>query len=263
MKTQFSVLGCSVSTGVPAIGNDWGDCDPSEPKNYRERPCAMIRTEKTALLIDTGPDFRSQINRIGVLPHIDGVLYTHAHSDHITGIDDLRQILSRQGGGHINIYSDPVAMTQIKQRYQYMFQDNNNYKQVLCGNVIDPASYNREMIIGDIRFTPFYQNHGDCDSLGFRFGNMAYCADFLSMPQESIDVLKGIDVWIADGAGHYIEDHKTHAPLSRLYEMNREIGARQVYVIGLSKFMDYQTLISEMPAPFIPAYDGLTLDVVL
>jgi phosphoribosyl 1,2-cyclic phosphate phosphodiesterase len=261
MKGRFILMGCSVSSGVPAIGNDWGNCDPDEPKNIRDRPCAVMKTDQTTLIIDTGPDFRKQMNTLDI-SDFDAVLYTHSHSDHILGIDELRMIKVRTGN-LINIYGNEETITILLERFPYMFEDHPNYSKVLVPHTIHEADYYKTMKIGDIPFTPFYQDHGDCECLGYRFGNLGYSADMLNMGEKSIETLKGVDVWIADGAGHHIDDHPTHAPLSRLYELNKEINAREVHVIGLSKFMDYQSLKDELPEGFTPGYDGLEFSVNL
>ena len=246
-------------SGVPAIGADWGDCDPDEPKNRRDRPCAIVRTENTTLVVDTGPDFRSQLSRIG-LKNFDAVLYTHTHSDHIMGIDELRVVKVRTKQ-LIDIFGSKSALEELQQRFAYMFRPQSVYSEVLVPNVIEEKDYGKPMTIGDITFTPFYQDHGDCDCLGYRFGNVGYSADMVRLDDKAVEALKGIDVWIADGAGHHYEDHPTHAPLSRLYELNEKIGASKVYVVGLSKFMDYKTLKGELPPGFEPGYDGLTIDL--
>ncbi len=259
MSAEFILLGCSVSSGVPAIGNDWGVCDPSEPKNRRDRPCAVVRSDRTTLVIDTGPDFRAQMNHMDI-DTIDAVLYTHEHSDHIQGIDELRVISGRMRK-YIDIYGNRTTIENLQQRFDYMFRDISIYKRVLNPHIIKDSDYGSQMKLGDITFTPFHQDHGNCICTGYRFGNIGYSADMLTMGQDSIETLKGIDIWIADGAGHHMEDHSTHAPLSRVYELNKEIGASKVYIVGLSKFMDYQELKKELPAGFEPAYDGLRLPI--
>lgn len=259
MKGEFILLGSSVSSGVPAIGNDWGVCDPSEPKNRRNRACALVRTERTTLVVDTGPDFRQQMNDMDIAM-LDAVLYTHEHSDHIQGIDELRVVSGRMRK-LVDIYGNETTISGLLRRFDYLFEEQSNYKKVLKPHVIRNEDYGTEMKIGDISFVPFYQNHGNCICTGYRFGNVGYSADMLSLPEESIEVLKGIEIWIADGAGHHMEDHRTHAPLSRIYELNKQIQASKVYITGLSKFMDYQILKGELPAGFEPAYDGMSFSL--
>lgn len=255
-------MGCSVSSGVPAIGNDWGACDPAEPKNRRSRACAVVRSAKTTLIIDTGPDFRTQMNELEI-KEMDAVLYSHAHSDHIQGIDELR-IVKLRTQRIVNIYGNDVTIGELRHRFDYLFRDHPEisiYPQVLDPHVIDPFSFNKPMTIGDITFTPFNQDHGDMDCLGFRFGNMAYSPDMLNLDDAAIATLQGVDTWIADGAGFHREDHETHAPLSRIYALNERIKAKKVYICGLSKFMDYKMLKDELPLNFEPAWDGLRLEI--
>ena len=259
MSAEFILMGCSVSSGVPAIGNDWGACDPNEPKNRRDRPCAVVRSDKTTLIIDTGPDFRQQMNELDI-SDFDAVLYTHAHSDHIQGIDELRVIKVRSGN-LIDIYGNDETIEELQARFSYMFKDQGFYSKVLNPHVINDNHYGKAMQIGDIEFTPFYQDHGNCDCIGYRFGNIGYSADMKDINEQGIETLKGVDIWFADGAGHHIEDHVTHAPLSKLYELNKEIKAKKVYVVGLSKFMDYKTLQDELPEGFEPAYDRLSVNI--
>lgn len=261
MKAEFILMGCSVSSGVPAIGNDWGDCDPTEPKNRRERPCAVVRTDSTTIVIDTGPDFRKQMNDLDI-GAIDAVLYTHAHSDHIQGIDELR-VLSGRKRGLIDIYANGETMESLRHRFDYMFEHTLHYKKVLEPHLIADDSYGAPLRIGDIGFVPFYQDHGDCSCVGYRFGSVGYSADMLTIGEESIATLRGVDVWLVDGAGYLMEDHRTHAPLSRVIALNEQVGARKVYITGLSKFMDYETLRRMLPPGFEPAYDGLRLPVIL
>lgn len=256
-KVEFILAGCSVSSGVPAIGNDWGKCDPNEPKNRRDRPCAIVRTDNTTLVIDTGPDFRSQMNRHNIA-NLDGVIYTHPHSDHIGGIDELRIIKFRQGE-LVNIYGNDQTLNALKSRYDYMFEDISGYKKTIVANDL---SLNAPQMIGDIEFTAFEQDHGDeMASLGFRFGDMGYSVDMRYIDEQGLSILRGIDTWIVDGAGHHVDDHPTHAPLSRVVEMNEVVQARQVYVIGLSKFMDYKTINDELPDGFECGYDDLTVKI--
>lgn len=255
-------MGCSVSSGVPAVGNDWGVCDPHEPKNRRDRPCAVVRTDKTTLIIDTGPDFRAQMNTLGIQAP-DAVLYSHAHSDHIMGIDELRIVRLRRKQ-LVNIYGNRATIKELKQRFEYLFSDHPEielYPAVLNPHIIEPAAFGKPMTLGDITFTPYNQDHGDMDCLGFRFGNLAYSPDMLRLDDAAVEAIRGVDVWIADAAGYHTENHKTHAPLSRIYELNERIKAPKVYICGLSKFMDYKKLKEELPQGFEPAWDGLRIGV--
>lgn len=264
MKAEFILMGCSVSSGVPAVGNDWGVCDPAEPRNRRDRACAVVRSDKTTLVIDTGPDFRAQMTALGIRS-MDAVLYTHAHSDHIMGIDELR-IVKLRTKKLVDVYANTETIAELRRRFEYLFNDHPEidiYPCVINPHIIAPKEFGKKMTIGDISFTPYNQDHGDMDCLGYRFGNMAYSPDMLNIGDDAIETIRGVDVWIADGAGFHMEDHKTHAPLSRLYALQERVQAKKVYVCGLSKFMDYNELKRELPPGFEPAWDGLRIGVDL
>jgi len=259
MSVILTVLGCGDSGGVPMIGNHWGLCDPLEPRNRRTRSSVVVRSETTTLLIDTGPDLRAQANREG-LGKIDAIFYTHMHSDHTMGIDEIRAQNKRLGFITTPVYSTKETLDDITKRFDYMFvQQHKIYPTVLEAHVVEPAQYTKPMTIGDIEFTPFIQDHGTCETLGFRFGSVGYSTDMVNMPPESFEVLKGIKTWIVDAAGYKMERNLVHARLQDVYRFNEIIGAEQVYLSHLPAGIDYKTLQSETPAGYDPAYDGLEL----
>lgn len=262
MKLDVTILGCGNSEGTPILGNDWGLCDPVEPRNHRTRPSVAVQSQNTTLIIDTGPDFREQMNRADIRD-ITAVLYTHAHSDHINGIDDLRSIYKRTRE-RVHIYADAQTMDELRLRFNYQFLEKSSiYPQVLEGHVIENFQLGQPMTIGDITFTPFEQDHGTCKSLGFRFGDLAYSTDLVDLPPQSIAALKGIKTWIADGAGYHMPINRVHYTLERLIAAGKALGAENVYITHLSPAMDYQKLRAELPEGFAPAYDGLKLTAQL
>lgn len=259
MSVKLTVLGCGDSGGVPTIGNHWGLCDPLEPRNQRSRSSVVVRSETTTILIDTGPDLREQANRVGINT-IDAILYTHMHSDHIMGIDEIRALNKRLGFITTPVYGTKETIDDIVGRFDYLFvQQHKIYPTVLEPNIIAPDKYTKPMTIGDIEFIPFIQDHGTCESLGFRFGSVAYSTDMVNMPPESFEVLKGVKTWIVDAAGYNMERNMVHARLQDVYRYNEIVGAEQVYLSHLPPGIDYKTLQSETPAGYDPAYDGLEL----
>lgn len=264
MSAKLTLLGCGNSSGVPAAGNYWGKCDPDEPKNRRNRCSLAVQSEETTIIIDTGADFRHQMNGFNI-ERLDAVFYTHQHSDHCHGIDDLRGMFFRGGREPIPCFSSQAAMDEITDRFNYLFDGGVNkeiYVPMLKAHAFDAAQYGAEQRFNDIKYTPFEMDHGTCTAVGYRFGDVSYCVDMKSLSDDALRVIKGSKIWIVDGAGHNNPDNKVHADLETLYKYQEIIGAEQVYVTCLSSFMDYAALKAELPSGFYPAYDGLTLDAL-
>lgn len=254
-KLTITVLGCGNSTGVPSIGNYWGTCDPTEPKNRRTRSSIAVQSAQTTLVIDTGPDFREQMNREDIR-NLDAALYTHFHEDHMNGIHELRAF-SYRNKNLTPIYADQATLDELHARFEFLFKGGNAeiYPPVLKPHQLE---YGHTYTIGDITFDCFEQDHGSCKSVGYRFGDFGYSTDILDLDDTAVNALKGIKTWIVDGCGYNREDYIAHANLKTIYRLNEQIGAPKVYLTSLSLHMDYQTLISELPDGYSPAYDGLT-----
>lgn len=263
-RAVITILGCGNSSGVPAIGNYWGACDPQEPKNERSRSSILIKSDQTTLIVDTGPDFRHQLNRENI-GNIDAVLYSHHHSDHTAGIDELRALKFRNKKECIAIYVNKKTCHELQHRFHYLFHggDHALYPPILKANEIMPDAYGKKMQIGDIIITPFEQDHGTCQSVGYRFGDTAYSVDILTLDDKALETLKGIKTWIVDCAGYHDADNPVHAHLNTIYKLNETIKAETVYLTSLSFIMDYQTLIDELPDGYDPCYDGLKINVTL
>lgn len=261
MRAKVTILGCGNSTGVPAIGNVWGACDPDEPKNRRMRASIAVQSEKTAIIIDTGPDFREQINHSGI-GTFDAVLYTHAHSDHVAGIDELRVITFRQKK-RTPIYGNAWSIEDLRKRYDYLFSGNNHelYPVVVEPHVI--TDFGTAITIGDITFTPFEQDHGTCKTVGYRFGDFGYSTDMLTLDTKATQTLQGIKTWLVDAAAYKNPDNPVHAGIGEVIRLNALIGAEQVYLTSLALPMDYRTLCNELPHGYAPAWDGLNLEISL
>lgn len=260
MSLRVTILGCGNSSGVPGIGNYWGACDPAEPKNLRMRASIAVQSETTSLVIDTGPDFRHQMNRAAI-ETLDAVLYTHGHADHVAGIDDLRAFHFRSKT-LVPIHANGETLEMLKARVPYLFQggDHAIYPPILEPHEIAARDFGRALKIGDISFLSFEQDHGSCHSVGYRFGDFAYCVDMHRLDERALEILRGVKIWIVDGAAYKDESNPVHAHLTRLYAYQEQIQAQKVYVTSLSLAMDYRKLMEELPAGFFPAYDGLSFD---
>ncbi len=203
MSLKFTILGCGNSSGTPSVGNFWGACDPNEPKNRRNRACLAVQSDETTVIIDTGADFRHQMNDFNI-NLLDGVFYTHHHSDHCHGIDDLRPMFFANDRKSIPCFGHKESFDEIIDKFRYLFHGGNNeryYPPMLDAHIFDDEQYGQKQNFKDIEFIPFEMNHGSCASVGYRFGSLSYCVDMKSLDQAALDVLKGTDTWIVDGAG--------------------------------------------------------------
>lgn len=193
-RLRLTILGCGSSPGVPRVTGDWGACDPSNPKNRRKRAAALVERisqdgATTTVVIDTGPDFREQMLMANV-QHIDSVVYTHPHADHIHGIDDLRSYVIEQQQ-MIDIHADRSTMFRLREAFGYCFETpkGSSYPPILKARLIDhDEAFEIDGRGGIIRFQPLPQMHGDITSLGFRIGNLAYCSDVSAYPEASTSV---------------------------------------------------------------------------
>lgn len=255
MNMRITVLGCGPSGGVPRIGNDWGACDPGDPRNRRRRCSLLLETATTVALIDTSPDLREQLLAAGVC-RLDGVAWTHAHADHLNGIDDLRA-LNRLMNRPLPAWADAETLAEIDARFGYVFdpvpEGGHYYKPALA-----PCEITGPFQIGDIDFQPFLQDHGYSSSLGFRFGKAAYSTDAVRLNQAAFDVLAGIDLWIVDCFRLHPE-HPTHAVLATALEWIERIKPKRAVLTHMGEKIDYRSLAAMLPLGVEPAYDGMVL----
>lgn len=251
---RVTMLGCGTSGGVPRIGGQWGACDPAEPRNRRRRVSIAVEEGATRLLVDTSPDLREQCLAHGI-DRLDGVLYTHDHADHTHGIDDLRAF-ALQRGGPLPAYADARTLAVLRRRFGYCFDGELGYPPVVEGREIAGP-----FRVGEIPVQPFQQRHGPIDSLGFRFGPLAYSTDLKALPEASFALLAGVEVWIVDALRY--EPHATHTHLALTLQWIERVRPRRAILTHMTWEMDYQTLLRTLPAGVEPGYDGLTLDLPL
>lgn len=259
---KVTILGCGGSGGVPLAGAFWGKCDPNNPKNRRRRASIAVQTETTTLVVDSGPDFREQTITAG-LTNVDAVLYSHAHADHINGMDDLRYltIIHKR---KMPIYADEAALNDMQQRFTHLFVDSADGFYPACV-VPQPFRLHTPMRHGDISFTAFKQLHGSSGhSIGYRFGNFAYSTDCAGLPPESIDILRGVDTWIVDcGQFGSQEFLALHPNLEIVQGWNEQVRAKHVILTHLTPRIDFQSTQDSVPEGFEVASDSLSLDVAI
>ena len=258
---RFTILGCGSSGGVPRLGGDWGDCDPSNPKNRRRR-CSMLVERitdagTTRVLIDTSPDMRDQLLSAGV-GTLDGVVYTHSHADHMHGIDDLRQIVFNRRE-RLPVWADGPTQEALLGRFGYAFMqpEGSSYPAILDLHTIDgPIDVTGPG--GAITFAPFRAEHGTMDALGFRIGPLAYLPDVIAIPATSWPLLMGLDVWVLDALRR--KPHPTHAHLALSLDWIARAKPRRAVLTNMHVDLDYDTLLAELPPSVTPAFDGMVIE---
>jgi len=266
-KFRAVILGCGSSGGVPRVGGedgrgDWGSCDPQEPKNRRSRCSLMVEAHlpsggKTTVVIDTSPDFRAQMLAAAVA-HVDAIVLTHDHADQTHGIDDLRAFAIRNRK-RVPIWLDRTTAGGVIDRFRYCFAqaDESWYPAIIEECAIPPCGekFSVRGAAGKISFTPFLQEHGPVNSLGFRIGDLAYSSDVNGLPDQSFAILKGVKTWIVDAL--QIEPHGTHANLETTLRWIEHVRPERAILTNLHVTMDYQTLLKTLPKGVEPAFDGL------
>jgi phosphoribosyl 1,2-cyclic phosphate phosphodiesterase len=262
MTLKLTILGCGTSGGVPRIGNHWGACDPKNPKNRRRR-CSLLveRTSdegETAVLVDTSPDLRRQLLDAGV-SWLDGVLYTHDHADHAHGIDDLRMV-SFNGRRRVDVYYDEATGKLLRSRFAYCFESppGSEYPAILKGYEIRAGETVRISGAGGaIEALPFRQIHGSGETLGFRFGGIAYSPDASDFPEESFEALQDLDVWILDALRY--TPHPSHLSVEQALAWIARVKPKRAVLTHMHLDLDYAALAKELPPGVEPAYDGMVL----
>jgi phosphoribosyl 1,2-cyclic phosphate phosphodiesterase len=254
---RVTVLGCGGSGGVPLIGGNWGACDPDDPRNRRRRVSILVDWNGAQILVDTSPDFREQLLDAGVR-HLDAVLYTHAHADHLHGLDDLRG-MNRLMQRPIDVYASADTLCQIEERFGYAFvplkPGSSFYKPTLVPHAVDGP-----FAVGDAApIVPFEQDHGFSTTLGFRFGRFAYSTDVVELDDRAFEVLAGIDTWIVDCLRY--EPHPTHSHLEKTLGWIERVGAKRAYLTHMDIGFDYDELKRRLPPHVEPAYDGLVIEI--
>ena len=248
---RIRILGCGTSSGVPRIGNDWGDCDPNEPRNRRTRSSILIESNGERLLVDCGPDLREQL-LAAELAAIDRVIVTHDHADHCHGIDDLRQI-AHHWGRPVPLHARDKTLRRLAKRFGYAFEGTPFYPPVL-----EPIAIEQSMTLGRAILAFVDQPHGGITSLGIRIDegdrSAAYAIDFQELTADMAALYDNVDLWICDCLRE--KPHPTHAHLDAVLGWASDLKVGQLLLTHLDKSMDYATLVARLPSWAAPAYDG-------
>lgn len=252
---KLTVLGSGTSSGVPYITCDCPVCTSTNPKNKRWRSSCFIQTQDKNILIDTGPDLRTQCLAFGI-KRVDAVLYTHTHADHVHGIDDVRAFNAKQKEP-IPVYGNKKHLDYLAQMFVYIFNPNTIYPSLVPKLIPYPVDDDFEIDGQKVQLIPCH--HGAAGmTYNYRVGNLAWLTDTNGIPEGSLAKLKGLDYLFIDGLR--LEPHPTHFHLEESLKMAKTIGAKQTYLIHLTHDYDHDDFDKKLPAGVNLAYDGLVVE---
>ncbi len=250
----LTVLGSGTSVGVPTIGCPCAVCHSTDPRDNRLRPSVLLRYGGRAILVDTTPDLRAQALRAG-MTHLDAIIYTHAHADHIFGFDDIRRFNTIQDCV-IPAYAVAETLADVKRVFNYI--GNTPSPQGLYRPLVDFIEVVGPFAVGDLRLTPLEVQHGK-RMTGYLLENggrrVGYVPDCHAMPAETVERLRGVDVMILDALRY--RPHPTHICVQESLDLLARIGADRSYLIHLCHDVDHARLESELPPGVQVSYDGL------
>lgn len=264
MSRSVVILGCGSSGGVPRVGGEWGACNPDNPKNRRRRCSILVEQTRdegvTTVLVDLSPDLRDQLLGTGT-SRLDGVLVTHSHADHTHGIDDVRPLVIKMRR-RVDIFMDDVTEAALRARFGYVFETppGSQYPPLMnARSLVHGVGVAIDGPGGAISALPFRLNHGDMDALGFRIGDMAYTPDVIAIPNDSIEFLEGLDLWIIDALRY--TRHPSHFSLEEALGWIARMKPKRAVLTNLHTDLDYDALSAELPQGVVAAYDGMKLEI--
>lgn len=268
MEGSLTFLGTGTSMGVPTLGCNCEVCTSADPRDRRLRPSVMVRWNDTAdptpsrqraVVIDTGPDFREQALRSG-LKHVDAVLYTHSHADHILGLDDLRPLSFKafREGGPIPLYASAETVAVLERIYEYTFSPHATYPNRARVRLHPLAEHTS---IHGVDFVRVPLMHGQMEIVGYRFGRAAYLTDVSDIPEESFALLEGLDHLVLSALRH--KPHPSHATVQQALGWARRIGAKHTWLTHIAHELGHEATNRTLPAGVALAHDGLTVPVTL
>ncbi|MDG6078187.1 MBL fold metallo-hydrolase [Erythrobacter litoralis] len=254
---KLLMLGSGTSTGVPRIGEDWGECDPKEPRNRRSRVSIIVESNAgQRILVDTSPDLRNQLLANGI-EKVDAVFWTHDHADHCHGIDDLR-VMRYDRSNPLPGYATTVTGERLKRRFDYIFAGQFGYP-----TLVELRDVKDARLVSGFSFDWVEMPHGPAKSTGFRFESdgrsIGYATDFSEITDAMVECLEGVDLLVCDCLR--MRPHPTHAHYEMALEFGGRTNARAMVLTHLDKSMDYRTVADLTPSNVTVGYDGLEIEL--
>ena len=250
---KITILGCGGSFGSPLAWKRNGNIDLNNKKNFRTRSSILIELNSNNILIDTSPDLRQQLYN-SKITNIDAVFYTHIHSDHTAGINDLRAISLINDNKIIPAFTPAEMQHEMLNNYKYIFSGDKNYNSFMTINNIE-----KDFIFNDINVQTFKHNHGLIDVQTYRIDNFAYSTDIKKFYDNDIDKLKNLDLWVV-GLLRY-DDHPSHAGFDKILEYVNYLKPKKTVFTHMTALLDQYELLNKCPENVIPGYDGLVINI--
>ncbi|HUJ94983.1 MAG TPA: MBL fold metallo-hydrolase [Terriglobales bacterium] len=254
MKAVLTVLGSGTSMGVPTIGCDCAVCRSSDPRDRRTRPSVLVEYASKAVLIDTTPDFREQAIRENIR-HLDAVLYTHTHADHLLGIDDLRPLSFRHKPNKLPLYARPEAAKFIRNMFRYIFDADYKFGGL---PLVELRPIDGPVELFGACFEPVKVIHGEMEIYGFRFGSAAYLTDHSEVPEASFAQLQNLDILFLDALRY--KPHPTHSTVETSLKIVELLKPKQAFFTHICHDLPHEATNAALPPHVQLAYDGMKLE---
>ncbi|MDB5696401.1 MAG: beta-lactamase [Sphingomonas bacterium] len=253
---KVRILGSGTSSGVPRLGNNWGACDPAEPRNRRTRSSLLVEHDGVRVLVDTSPDLREQLLAADVAS-VDAIIWTHDHADHCHGIDDVRQLYHAMGRP-VRGLARAHTLDVLQRRFAYVFAGNGDYPATIAGEALLDA-----LTIGGLTIRAVDQPHGGITSAGLRFEgggkSVGYATDFHELTAPMRALYSDLGVWIVDALRH--APHPSHPTVKAVLAWVEELAPVRTALVHMDHSMDYRTEAARLPVGVEPGYDGLEFDL--
>jgi phosphoribosyl 1,2-cyclic phosphate phosphodiesterase len=253
-KLKITFLGTGTSQGIPVINCDCSVCLSDNPRNKRLRTSVVIQSENTTILIDTSTDLRQQLLR-NPIESLDAVIYTHAHADHICGIDDLRPF-NFTSDKRTPVYASQNTLDRLTNSFGYAF---GNGRMIPGVPNLKAFIINGEFKVKELEVIPLELWHGNSIVLGYRINNFAYCTDVNKIPEHTYDQMNNLDVLVLDALRE--KPHPTHLSIMEAIEIAKKIDAKKTFLIHMSHNIDHEIHGKILPENMNFAYDGLSIEL--